>query len=390
MPPLRLLSVYLGLAAGGFGAAAPASSTAPRFRPQTIDDAISIGYGLAVADVDGDGRDDVVLADAGQIVWYRNPDWEKHVIAEKLTERDHVCLAARDIDGDGRAELAVGAGWNPSDTNNSGAVFILQPQQGITKRWAARPLPHDPTTHRMRWLRDLDGQPYLAVLPLHGKGNVQNQGAGVRFVGYRPPRDQGGAWDTFELNTSLHATHNFDARDGGDLLVASHEGVYRLQERTDGWHSQQLTRTAAGEVRMGRRADGSRFFVTIEPMHGHQLVWYSWDNDNSTADDSRRVLDESLVQGHALATGDLLGSGSDQIVVGWRGNTSGPATRVGLRLYDSTPTPAGDWPLLATIDDNTMACEDLLLADLNADGRLDIIASGRSTRNVVIYWNEAP
>ena len=27
-----------------------------------------------------------------------------------------------DIDGDGKAELAAGAGWNPSDTLNSGAV----------------------------------------------------------------------------------------------------------------------------------------------------------------------------------------------------------------------------------------------------------------------------
>ena len=35
-----------------------------------------------------------------------------------------------------------------------------------------------------------------------------------------------------------------------------------------------------------------------------------------------------------------------------------------------------------------MACEDLCLADLNADGNLDIIASGRATKNVKIYWNE--
>ena len=34
------------------------------------------------------------------------------------------------------------------------------------------------------------------------------------------------------------------------------------------------------------------------------------------------------------------------------------------------------------VDDNTMACEDLCLADLNGDGKLDIIAAGRATKNV--------
>jgi hypothetical protein len=34
-----------------------------------------------------------------------------------------------------------------------------------------------------------------------------------------------------------------------------------------------------------------------------------------------------------------------------------------------------------------MACEDLLCADLNADGMLDIVAGGRATLNVKLYLN---
>jgi hypothetical protein len=37
-----------------------------------------------------------------------------------------------------------------------------------------------------------------------------------------------------------------------------------------------------------------------------------------------------------------------------------------------------------------MACEDLRVADLDRDGDLDVVAAGRATRNVVIYWNERP
>src|SRR5258706_1638 len=67
-----------------------------RVRAQIIDSAIQIGYGLAIADVDGDGKDDILLADAKQVVWYRAPKWEKFVMAENLTPHDNVCIAARD------------------------------------------------------------------------------------------------------------------------------------------------------------------------------------------------------------------------------------------------------------------------------------------------------
>ena len=39
-------------------------------------------------------------------------------------------------------------------------------------------------------------------------------------------------------------------------------------------------------------------------------------------------------------------------------------------------------------DEKGMATEDLVVADLNGDKQPDIVASGRATRNVKIYWNE--
>jgi hypothetical protein len=35
-----------------------------------------------------------------------------------------------------------------------------------------------------------------------------------------------------------------------------------------------------------------------------------------------------------------------------------------------------------------MACEDLCLADLDGNGKLDIIAAGRATKNLKIYLNQ--
>ena len=89
----------------------------PEFERQHLDE-IEIGYGVTIGHVDDDGKIDILLADKREIVWYRNPgkaglEWTKHVFARNLTPRDNVCLAARDIDGDGLVEIAVGANWNP-------------------------------------------------------------------------------------------------------------------------------------------------------------------------------------------------------------------------------------------------------------------------------------
>jgi hypothetical protein len=39
------------------------------------------------------------------------------------------------------------------------------------------------------------------------------------------------------------------------------------------------------------------------------------------------------------------------------------------------------------VDAGGMATEDLLVGDFDQDGRPDIVAAGRATRNIRIYWN---
>src|SRR2546427_62402 len=301
----------------------------PGFRAVDIDTKIEIGYGVTVAGVDGEGKPDILLADKKQFVWYKNPTWEKFVLAENLTKEDNVCIAAADIDGDGKCEIAVGAAWNPGDTVNSGAVFYLVPPKDRTQKWEAVVLHHEPTVHRMRWVKNWQNEYELVVAPLHGRGNKNGQGDGVRILAYKKPADPKQEWTTRVMNGALHRTHNFDPVQWDDdpaqeLLIASREGVFVLNWDPDAsaLKATQLSGTesgGAGEVRLGKLGGGKRFFATVEPMHGTNLVAYTPPaKDDGKTLWTRHVLDSSLVDGHALACRDLIGLGADQVGGGWR------------------------------------------------------------------------
>ncbi|MDZ4288632.1 MAG: FG-GAP and VCBS repeat-containing protein [Prosthecobacter sp.] len=390
------LTFFLSL----FGIAASlAAQTAPSFKAEEIDAAVGIGYGLALADVNGDGKTDILLADKEVIVWYQNPAWTKHIIAEKLTEKDHVCIAARDIDGDGKAEVAVGAQWNPGDTVTSGAVFYLQPPADRTQRWKPIELSHEPTTHRMRWVRNAAGRYDLIVVPLHGRGNKSGEGAGVRVLAYHVPEDVTQPWNTSVVHEGMHLTHNFEIvpvvpGEPEPLLLAGREGIVRLTPGEKGWREQWITRHPAdspdlrgvGEVRTGAFAGGQPYVAAVEPMHGHQLVLYTPPPDGPK--DGlwvRKVLDDTLADGHALACHDFLGLNNRQIAVGWRAAQKvGP--KVGVKLFWTTKEDGAGWEQ-TLVDDNLMACEDLMGADLDGDRDVDLVAAGRRSKNLKIYWN---
>ena len=368
----------------------------PKFEMQEIDSNVAIGYGLAIGDVDGDGKPDILLADKKEFVWYRNGDWKRFVMIENLTEYDNVCIAARDINGDGKVEVAVGAQWNPAETSDpekSGSVHFLVRPSDPTQKWEAIKLHHEPTIHRMRWAKTAENNYQLIVLPLHGRGNRMGQGAGVKVMAYQPPSDTKETWLTEVIDATMHLTHNLDIVDLGDgigesILIGGREGVKVFSFKNGKWASHSQTERlvkdhAVGEVRFQHLSKENIALATVEPMHGNMVVVYEM-NDLSGTNQTRTALDSALAEGHALGWGDFFGNGSHQIVGGWRvANKDGD---FGIKLYSpekgSFSSHTVHW-----IDKNGMACEDLQVADLNGDGKPEIIASGRSTNNLRIYWN---
>ena len=378
------LLLLVGLA--GFTRAEPP----PEFAWNAVEiDQIQVGYGIQLADVNGDGKTDIVLADKKTFQWYENPSWEKHLIAENLTQRDNVCITARDIDGDGKCEIAVGGQWNYRESVKDGAVFYLVPPEDRTQTWSPVKLHNEPSTHRMHWLLGQGGQYQLVVKPLRGKGSVDGDGPGMKLLAYTPPSNPDDEWETELIADFLHLSHNFHRVNWDDdpeeeLIVAAKEGVWYFDRNGEEWTPTQLTSEFAGEIRDGKLPNGKRFIATVEPKHGQTCAVYVEPDTEGTLWEQRHVLTDQLKDGHALACADYLGIGSDQIVVGWRAmNEPGVP---GILMFTPTNEDATEWRR-TQVSGERVAVEDIKAGDLNGDGKVDIIAAARQTKNLVIFFN---
>jgi hypothetical protein len=58
-----------------------------------------------------------------------------------------------------------------------------------------------------------------------------------------------------------------------------------------------------------------------------------------------------------------------------------------VRIYKCTDGKGEKWAR-QIIEHGGVAVEDLTAADLDGDGKIDIIAVGRQTGNARIYWNK--
>ncbi len=392
-PSYRLLALAGAAAAtmfvSGVNAARQAapSSTTLRFRGEQIATDFGVGYAVTTGDINNDGRTDVVAISGTDIVWFEAPKFEKRIILSGATPRDNVCLSLNDIDRDGKLDVALGATWQPSNTTGGGTLHWVR-QGAPGEPWELHSISEEPTLHRIRWA-DVDGDKNreLVVAPLHGRGTKgpEWQGQGARILVFRPPANPArDPWATEVVDDTLHILHNFlavnmDKDPQEELLTASREGVNLFKRTGKGtWSRTLVGEGAPGEIKLGR-VGGRRMLATIEPWHGQSVVIYAeqpglW---------GRTVIESEIAGGHALGWADFDGDGNDELAVGWRDAKPRPP---GVAVY--AVDRDGKLQARIMVDEGGMATEDLVVADLNGDKQPDIVASGRATRNVKIYWNE--
>ena len=201
---------------------------------------------------------------------------------------------------------------------------------------------------------------------------------------YRPQE-----WKRETISTEprgvLHAICpvNWDDNSREQLLAASYAGLQRYELVGGRW---TITPVSAGdprpwplcgssEVRLGRLGE-NRFLAAIEPWHGNQVVTYVPAGEQW----NRRVIEDHMDNGHALAVGDLNGDHRDEIVSGFRG------AGCQLSIYQAADVRGERWEK-TILDDGGMAAADCVVDDFTGDGRPDILCVGASTGNVKLYEN---
>jgi hypothetical protein len=384
-------------------------SAFPTFRMQELDTSLGVGYAVLAVDVNNDGKKDIVVVDKDRVIWFENPTWKKHTIIQGGTKTDNVCIAAHDIDGDGQVDFALGAEWQPF--NPTGTLQWLKRGKTLDEPWTVHAIDEVPSIHRIRFI-DIDGsgKPALVVAPLMGRGatakNNWMDGTPVQVTAYRIPKDPARErWQPTVLDESMHVCHNFCPAPtltrraaGTDILVASYDGVSLLSPAGAKWARRLIGsgnqdtpkgKRGASEIKIGQLKAGRRMIATIEPWHGDQVVVYTEPVDPGALW-QRHVIDDQLRWGHAVSFADLDGDGIDELIIGVRddpGKGDKFKDRRGVRIYRARDGLGLKWER-QIVDNGGVAVEDMAVADLDGDGRMDLIAVGRQTHNVRIYWNE--
>lgn len=398
MQPLLFVCVVIISSITALGQA-----TRLNFKEQIVDPSVGVGYAVTVADLNHDGKTDIIAVteNPDQVVWYENPSWTKRIIVAGSPKLP-VSVQPFDVDADGKVELILGADWQPSNTATGGTIWLLQRPPDLNQPWTPIMINEEPTLHRLRVI-DVDGRgrKELVCSPLHGrgaKGPEWWQGSGAALYILRRPADPfKQPWQREVINNQLHIMHNvwpldWDGDGKEEILAAAYEGVFLFKKAADGkWVKQQIgagdpEKFGAGEIKVGRLPGGKRYLATVEPWHGHQAVVYTTPEQAGPLW-KRQVLIENHKGGHAVWTADLTGTKVDALIFGFRGAPEGKAEDAIVYILHPLDRAGSKWEK-QVLDAQGLGAEDVICADLDKDGKTDIIGVGRSTKNVKIYWNK--
>jgi FG-GAP-like repeat/FG-GAP repeat len=357
-----------------------------RFAEHTIATGLRGGYQVVVADLNHDGKPDLIALASGmpELVWYENPSWERHVIVGGQ-ERMINCVAVP-VEGDPIPEIVLASGFSNKAKDSTGVVSLLHHEGDSRQPWTIREIDRLPTSHRLRLAKIDAGRPVVISAPLTAaEAEPPDYRGQTPLVFYRA-----GEWKRHVISDEnsgvvhgvLVTDWDGDGRD--EILTASFGGIHLFRLGQNGrWTRKEIAKgdpapwpkSGSSDIALGRLG-AERFLAAIEPWHGNQVAIYRERNQAW----ERNVIDDSLVDGHTIVTADLNGDGSDEVIAGFRGQGRSVFT-----YYSSE----GRWSRVP-LDSGGMAAAACTVADLNGDQRLDVVCIGSSTANLKWYENLGP
>ena len=263
----------------------PKNATAGPWKARIAEDEIIGIHGVLKADVNGDGKLDL-LANSGQpkgkfpnsAAWLEVPKdphnakrWIRHIFAKEDAPGLSHYLGAGDLNGDGRLDITLAAKGGAADKSGMGEWFAW---------WEAGKDPNKPFTKHLLPGKH-PGATNIMPADVNGDGKldiIATRGHGVGLIWYENPK-----WAIHEINNDLQSPHCLqigDIDNDGDLDAATCAYLSRKAAWFENDGQGKFTThiigadQAAYDIRLvDMDADGD-LDVLIAGQQSNNIVWY--------------------------------------------------------------------------------------------------------------------